>query len=134
MQKDQVIKIEFDHSPGWVHRYFVLDTKPDGWVRLMHYGKIRITPHTKEQLVAYMTRFQLNQSKLAEALGVSRSTVSRYLNSTEDIPDQVYERLGIPSLMSEGQREQKTEELLQQCTELRGVLESFIQFLKKEDR
>jgi DNA-binding XRE family transcriptional regulator len=129
MKKNTIIKVELEDNPGWITQYLIWDVKTDGWVKLIYQSRYQVVPYTKSQLISFMKKNNYTQDTLSVALGVSRSTVNRYINGSRAIPDWVFKHLGIAPVKTEFQKDKELEELLKQLKETRDTLSQMIESL-----
>lgn len=74
--------------------FFVMEIGQDGWVKLQPVSSEK-TLSEVEYLKEWMNDNGISRAQLAAALGVSPSTVTRWLSYEHRIPDEVFDQLKI---------------------------------------
>ena len=74
--------------------FFVVEIGQDGWVKLQPVSSEK-TLSEVEYLKEWMSDNGVSRAQLAAALGVSPSTITRWLSYEHRIPDEVFDQLKI---------------------------------------
>jgi predicted transcriptional regulator len=131
LTKNSIITVESDKRPGVIQKYLVEDVLPNRQVKLVYRDEVQVVPYSLAQLLEYMRDNGLNQRELAEILGKSRASVSRYLSGDREVPVWVYKRLGIAPVSTIMQVDARNEALLQQAVSIREQLDKLITLLQE---
>lgn len=97
LKLNDFITIEAESNPGVMSKYLIADINDSGYLKLVYQGDVCTKPG-RQQLINYMTKNNFDPKILATILGVSRSTVYRYLSGARVVPQSVFDLLGIRSV------------------------------------
>lgn len=99
LRKNDFITVESESDPGVLKKYLVMDVSDSGYVKLAYQDDVCVRLG-RQHLVDYMSKNNFGPKILATILGVSRTTVYRYISGERSIPQDVFDQLGIQPPMT----------------------------------
>ena len=125
------VSIECEDEPGTFTRALVKVANSEGYLKLIYQDRYHAGLSARE-LREYMCDNGLNQIMLADALGISRTTVNRYLTGKRKIPSKVFCKLGIVYGGSQLQTQSHMEKLTQAVSAFESALKQLQQLTKEQ--